>query len=193
MLLTDDPASYVIFDAIAGEARALAAEIGNGADMVSYYETQDSVLGSLIELLQRIRELLARRANGILGADGYDAIDAEIAQYYDEAGYTLLNAEFNQKKLFLPSASRSGLFDAEEYYRLDSVDGLLSFLIGERSRVGALRNALGFTLSGQATARLNSEAASSQGDTDIAKEVVALQRSHVLLLANILMLKRELR
>ena len=195
LLLTDDPASYAIFDSLAGQVRSLGATIRNSADMLSYYNLQDAVLGGIIDFVQRIRELLVQRSNGILGDDDRDIINGEIRQLYDQVTETLQEAEFNQKKLFLPSeaALSAGMFNENKYYELDSVDALLQFLIGERTTIGAQIETLGFTISGQGTESLNSASALSQGDTDFAKELTNLERSHILLLANILMLKRELR
>ncbi len=192
ILLTDDPASYAIYDSLAGQARSLRAEIRNGADMASYYDLEDAVLGGVVGLLQRIRELLVEGANGILGADDRSVIEVEIGQLYDQMGETLQDAEFNQKRLFFPSGLATSLFDAARYRELGSVDLLLTRLLGERTAIGALRSALGFTIAGQGTEGLNTESASSQGDTDIGTEVTNLQRRQILLNADILMLKREL-
>jgi flagellin-like hook-associated protein FlgL len=192
MLLADDPASYAIYDSMQAQVLSLGAEMGNGGDLLSYYRLEDAILGNLIDIEQRIRELLAQRAGGILDDSDKEAIDSEIGQLYDEVAYTLANAEFNQKKLFLPTdAGMSGLFASPKFYDQASVDRSLEDLIALRSGAGAKVEALGFTVSGQAIEGENETGALSQGDTDFAKELVELQRSHILALADILMLKRE--
>lgn len=194
ILLTDDPASYVVFDSLARQVRALEANIRNGGDMLSYYRVEDSVLTDLIDILQRVRELLVQRSDGIYGSDDQDVIDSEIEQLYDQAAETLRQAEFNQQKLFLPAGPEkdAGLFQGSKYRDLASVNGLLRFVIQERSALGAKTNALEFTRSGQETEDLNTQAALSQGDTDMSKEIVNLERQHILVLSHLLMLKQEL-
>ncbi len=192
MLLADDPASYAIYDSMQAQVLSLGAEMGNGDDLLSYYRLVDSILGNLVDIEQRIRELLAQRAGGILDDSDKEAIDSEIGQLYDEVAYTLANAEFNQKRLFLPTdAGMSGLFGSAKFYDQASVDRSLEDLIALRSGAGAKVEALGFAVSGQGIEAENETAALSQGDTDFARELAALQRSHILALADILMLKRS--
>ena len=195
ILLTDDPASYVIYDSLAGQVRSLGANIRNSGDMLSYYRLEDSVLGDLIDILQRVRELLVQRADGIYGPDDQEAINSEIEQLYDQATDVLRQAEFNQQKLFLATGPEkvAGMFQGPKYRELASVDGLLQFIVRERTAVGASANALEFLKSGQESESLNALSTLSQGDTDISGELVNLERRHILLLSNILMLKQELR
>jgi flagellin len=195
LLLSDDPASYAIYDSLAGQVRSLGANIRNSGDMLSYYRLEDSVFGDLVNILQRVRELLVQRADGIYGPDDQEAIDSEIEELYDQATEVLRQAEFNQQKLFLATGPEkaAGMFQGAKYHELASVDALLQFIIKERSTVGASTGALEFMQSGQETESQNTESTLSQGDTDISGELVNLERRHILLLSNILMLKQELR
>jgi flagellin len=192
LLLTDDPANSAVYDAIAGQVRNLASMIRNDSDMLSYYRLQDSVLGEVIDLMQRIRELLVQGSNGIYADDDREEIDSEIGQDYDQVAETLGDAEFNRQRLFTPSESGAiaGLFEHREFHALNSVDGALQSLLGERTSIGARAEALGFAVSGREGESLNAAAAQSQGDTDFAKELTNLERHQILMLADILMLKR---
>jgi hypothetical protein len=193
ILLADDPANYTIYRSLESQVRALGTEIGNGADMLSYYRLEDSVLGDVIDTAQSIRGLLAQRSNGALDASDRDSIDAEIGQLYDQVAETLRDAEFNQKKIFLDldRSASARLFEDEKRFDPESLGQWLSSLIDARSAVGARIEALEFTESGKEGEILNSESGYGRGDVDFAKELVGLERIDLLVLADVLMLRRE--
>ncbi len=192
ILLADDPANSAVYAELEGQVRAIRAEIGNEADMLSYYRFMDAILGNLTDIAQRIRELLVQRSNGLLDSAALDAIDGEIGELYDEMGQTLRDAEFNRVKVFadLVDPPRQAFFRDSKHYDLGAVGDMLDLLIGDRSAIGAKVEALGFTMSGRESESLNAESALSQGDTDFAKEIVELERSQLLVLADLLMLRR---
>lgn len=195
ILLADDPASYVVYQALEAQVRALRAEIGNQSDMLSFYRFQDAILGELTDIAQRIRELLVQRSSGVLDQDSRDIVDGEIGELYDQAFGTLRDAEFNRVKVFtgLNSLGGAGLFGDSKHYDLASVDAMLGFLISERGQIGAKVEALGFTVAGSEGESLNAESALSQGDTDFSKELAQLEKSDILVLADLLMLRRQAR
>jgi flagellin-like hook-associated protein FlgL len=190
-LLTDDPASRAIFDMMAAQVRALGMNIRNGADMLSFYQFQEAAISSQIDLLQRVRELLVARSNGILSDDDRESLDSEIAGLYEEILDGFKRAEFNGIKVFSAQDLKlsSQFLSQPRFYDLKSVDAALQALIHSRAQVGALSSAQKFTSSGQETQRLNAASAQSQGDTDVAKEVIKLQQSYILMMANTLMLR----
>ena len=194
ILLADDPASYAVYEALEAQVRALRAEIGNQSDMLSFYRFQDAILGELTDAVQRIRELLVQRSDGILDRDSRDAVDGEIGELYDQVFETLRDAEFNKVKVFASMAGLgAGFFEGPKRYDLASVDTMLDSLISERSVIGGEVEALEFTIAGSESESLNAESALSQGDTDFTKELTALERSDILVFADLLMLRRETR
>ncbi|MGA2142301.1 MAG: hypothetical protein ABSG94_07750 [Brevinematales bacterium] len=60
-LLIDDPANYAIYETLEKHIRAFEKDIGNKSDMVSYYNYQEAMMGSIIDVLQRIRGLVLER------------------------------------------------------------------------------------------------------------------------------------
>ena len=166
----DDPARYALYESLESQVRGFKALIGNNADMRSYYQVQYSVCSGLIDIMQRVRGLLLERSNGFLNADDQDVINSEISQLYDDVLSTLKDAEFNQKKLFLPSDQTAGFFHNATYYDFASVDALLRFLIRERGIAG-------------------SSAESKMGSVGIDKGLLGLQRNYLNFMGSVFMLE----
>jgi flagellin-like hook-associated protein FlgL len=190
-LLADDPANYAIYELLEKQIRALGATIRNQGDMLSYYRLEDSLLGSLSDIVQRIRELIVEESNGTLSPSDRGIVEGEADQLYDQILDTLDQAEFNQVKIFATLA-QSELVKAalkeDSHYQLGSVDALLEFLIRERSLVGAKSSGLEYSTSGEEIEKENATGSYSQGDTNIDAEVSSLQREELLMLVDLLML-----
>jgi len=184
-LFSDDPAHYAIYSRLEAQVRELRAMMGNGEDMLSFYRVEDSACGNLIDIVQQVRDLLVRRENGILGPDDIDIIDSEIAQLYDQVAYTLKNAEFNQRAVFLPSGKMSDLFKSDQYYSLDTVDKILNSLIAMRGTVGAEEEALSFTVSGQRNQELNGASVLGREDSTLQRQVAGLQKNYLSFMGDI--------
>ena len=194
ILLADDPANYAIYEKLESDLRGLEKTVGNQSDMISYYRLQEGILGNCIEILQRIRELILQKSNGILNDSDREIIDSEIGQDYDQIVYTLKEAEFNRKKIFSDLLGQEivvNLFKTPEHYRLDKVDLLLDYFISQRSLAGIRINNLNYEISGERIANENEQAVQSHGDTDIPGEMSVLKREHLLMLVNVLMLRQE--
>lgn len=191
-LLIDDPANEALYQAFEAQLRGLDRAAANNADMRSYYRFQDSVLGQVIGSLQRIRVLALRREDSTLGPDDIAIIDDEISQYYDDILATLQQADFNGNRPFADLASRpevAAWFSRKQYFRLDSIDRLLSAMIDERSRIGAADSGLAFAAAGDAIASENLAASQSLSDTNIAAASSALKRENLLFLVDLFLLK----
>ncbi|HUW41756.1 MAG TPA: hypothetical protein VMV90_12175 [Rectinemataceae bacterium] len=191
-LLTDDPANEAIYQALEAQVRGMGLELGNNADMRSYYRFQDAILAQVIGGMRRIRDLAVRRGDPTLGSDGLAIVDDEIDQYYQDILSTLGQADFNGLRPFAALASRPDIarwFSQKRYYRLDSIDRLMSAMIDERSRLGAADKGLAFASEGEAIGRENTTAEQSLSDTDVASESSALKREDLLFLADLFLLK----
>ena len=191
-LLPDDPVNYVIYEKLEKQIRGLGREIANGEDLINYYRFQDAVLGELLDVIQRIRELLIQRTGVIISEFERDIINGEIRFLYDHMAKVLERSEFNGIKIF-SQLTDSGILQSylenEDHYNLENVDILLNRLITERSWIGAKYQSLEFELRGKAVERENTARMQSLGDTDISKEAVRLQTSLLLVMIDILMFR----
>lgn len=192
-LLTDDPANYAIYEDLEKHIRAFEKDIGNQSDMVSYYNYQEAMMGSIIDILQRIRELVLERSGPLLSGSDRDIIDGEIGQDYDEIILELKQSEFNGKHIFeglFDDQAVVSIFRGQDHYSLDNVDRLIDYFIRERTYTGAMVNTINHEIAGE---RIESEnltrAQSAGGDTDVGNEMSALTLNHLKILINLLMLK----
>jgi flagellin len=101
LLWTDDPASQAIYEKVKSHIEYLSVNMRSQQDLVSYYQTREGYLELFVSSLQRIRELILMKSNGIYGPDDKEILDSEINHYYDGILKTISWAQFNTKPLFL--------------------------------------------------------------------------------------------
>lgn len=191
-LLPDNPANHAIYEKLEAHIRELEAIIRNNGDLISYYQTAEGYLSEITELLQNIRELLIKRGNAIYSPEDREYIDFEIHHYYDQIFFTLTNAEFNKKKLFMELLEDTIIkqrLTEQVYFRLDNVDMLFTFFISRRTVYGAVVRTLELRNQGMAVGSENmSEFQGSLWYIDMAAEVSRLKRHHLLFIVNLLLL-----
>jgi flagellin-like hook-associated protein FlgL len=194
-LLADDPANYAIYETLEKHIRAFRKDIENKSDMVSYYNCQEAMMGSILDILQRIRALVLEKSGPLLSGGDRDIIDREIGQDYDQIVLELKESEFNGKRIFeglFGDSTVAGLFRNQGHYSLDNVDGLIDYFIYQRTYAGAMVNRLHYEIAGERTADENMTESQSRGDTDIAAEMSGLTLNHLKMLVNLLMLGSKL-
>jgi flagellin-like hook-associated protein FlgL len=138
--------------------RGLAKQIDNGADLISLAQVEDAALGHLVDVEQRVRELLVQRASDLLTDSDRDILDGEIAQMEDEVADTLKQTEFNTIPIFGPLFDDPALVEnalAPERLTLEGVDALLEFLNRQRVVAGTRARTLGSGVSGDQIAQVN--------------------------------------
>ena len=192
MQLADDPSSYAIYERLESIIRALDKNIGNMEDMHNYYLYQDGVLGTIIDSMQRIRELALERLNGILADSDREIIDSEIDGLYSGIMDALKQSEINKIKVFgklLDDALIKKAMESAKHYELSSVDQLLDFFIKQRTYAGIKAKRLEYSISGEKINKENSVKARQKGDTDFALELSNLKLQNLKLLINLTMMK----
>jgi flagellin-like hook-associated protein FlgL len=191
-LLIDDPANYAIYEKLETNVRALGKEIENNNDVISYYGFGESILGNIIDALQRIRELLVEKTNTIFSKEDLDLFDSEIRMQYDQIIFVLDSAEFNKIRVFgdfFKDKTVRKIFERDPFYSIAVVDRMLDFITYERSYYGALVNQLEHRIKTEMQGRENYESTQSTIiDIDYGKELSRLAVNHILLIANILLL-----
>jgi flagellin-like hook-associated protein FlgL len=195
ILWTDDPASKAIYEKLKSHIDFLAVTINNQQDLISYYQVRDGYLGNISATLQRIRDLILMKSNAIYNSDDKQIIDSEIRNHY----YGILNAiswaEFNTKPLFnswINTEEIKGRFEEDQFYSIAGIDRIMEAVRSERSRQGALTNALKLRNKGQGIERENSTGFLSQGDTDFAYELSKLQQSEIMFFSDLFLLKKAI-
>ena len=103
----DDSAGMAISNTMRTQIRALDQSSRNAEDGQSIIETADGAMSEIHNILQRIRELSVKAANGTYSIDDRNATQAEIDQLMDEVDSIAETTEFNGKGLLDGSASRT--------------------------------------------------------------------------------------
>jgi len=193
-LLPDNPANYAIYEKLEAHIRGIGKSVANQADMYQYYRYEESVLSSITESLQHIRELSLRLSGGLLGDFEKGIVRNEMDQYYDQILYELKSARFNTIYLFKDLFNDPKImlrFKSQEFYQTQRIDKLLKYILKRRVTLGARMNGIKEQIKAQELEKENTAAFQSRGDTDYGSEIAEFRKNRLLMLINILMLKRH--
>ncbi|MEH7460564.1 flagellin [Bacillus thuringiensis] len=95
----DDAAGLAIATRMRARESGLAKATQNTQDGMSLIRTAESALGSISNILTRMRDLAVQSANGVNNTDNQTALDNEFKSLQDQIDYVSTNTEFNGKKL----------------------------------------------------------------------------------------------
>ncbi|MFC3749542.1 flagellar hook-associated protein FlgL [Paenibacillus sp. GCM10012306] len=95
----DDAAGLAISEKMRGQIRGLTQASRNTQDGISLIQTAEGALGSIGDILQRIRELAVQSANGTLTDEDRSFLQSEVAQLKDSIHTIGSTTEFNRIKL----------------------------------------------------------------------------------------------
>ena len=101
----DDAAALAISTGLISQIKGMAVATRNVADGISLAQTAESALGSVVNMLQRMRELAVQSANGTLTTANRAAIQLEYDTNINQINTVLGTTNFNGIKLFDGSAS----------------------------------------------------------------------------------------
>jgi len=105
----DDAAGLAIATKMNSNIRGVAVAVRNANDGISMAQTAESALGSVTNMLQRMRELAVQASNGTLTTQNRASMQLEVKQLASEIDNIGKTANFNGIKLFDGSASNISL------------------------------------------------------------------------------------
>ncbi len=187
----DDPSGLAVLEKMNSVINGLKQEEMNLQDYRNYLQYYDSVLAQNLGLLKRIRELVLRSSNGILGPDDRAINQSEIDQLLRQID---MNAEFTMfnKKKVIPQLSVKGLglekVDVVKnlYGSMKPVDDAMVRLLKMMSRAGAAENVYSMRIKGKVSYMVNlQQGASRIGDLDMAEEISSLMTNSAVYQSNI--------
>jgi len=100
----DDAAGLAISEGLKSDIRALDVTARNAADGISLVQTAEGALGSISEILIRLKELTVQASNGTLSAEQRLHLDDEFQALKDEVDRIGNATEFNGVQLLDGSA-----------------------------------------------------------------------------------------
>ncbi|NML43416.1 flagellin [Ramlibacter sp. G-1-2-2] len=95
----DDAAGLAIAERMNAQVRGLTVAARNANDGVSLSQTAEGSLGSIGDMVQRMRELAVQSSNATNTADDRAALQQEVGQLKDEIDRVAGSANFNGQKL----------------------------------------------------------------------------------------------
>ncbi len=96
----DNAAGYAISKKMALQIQGLKTASKNVLDGVSLIQTADGAMNQIHDMLQRMRELAVKAANGTNQLEDKEAIQKEIDQLTSEVNKMRETTEFNKNKIF---------------------------------------------------------------------------------------------
>lgn len=97
----DDAAGLAISEKMRAQIIGLDTAIKNASDGISLIQTAEGTMGTIHDILQRIRELSVQANNDTLTTQDRKLIAVEMSQLGDEIDTEIKTTEFNTKKLFI--------------------------------------------------------------------------------------------
>lgn len=104
----DDAAGLAISEKMRAQVRGLNQAERNANDGISLIQTTEGWLEETTQLLQRLRELSVKAANGTYAAEDRLQIQVEVSQIIDEVNRVASHAQFNGMNLLTGSFSAEG-------------------------------------------------------------------------------------
>ena len=105
----DDAAGLAIATKMNANIKGVAVAVRNANDGISMAQTAESSLGSVTNMLQRMRELAVQASNGTLTSANRSSMQLEVKQLASEIDNIGKTANFNGIKLFDGSATQISL------------------------------------------------------------------------------------
>lgn len=198
----DDAAGLAVAQRMESDARGLTVALRNASDGISFGQTADGALGTVSEILQRMRELAVQSLNGTISDTERGYVDKEFQALSTQVSALQTAAKLNNQAVFsgfsfqvgaTSSDTLSATFtsvtlaassvgtSANAATAISNIDGALSSVAANRAQIGGTMSALQFRMQQIETARENQYAARSRiMDADFAMETAMLSRAQIL-------------
>jgi len=205
----DDAAGLAISTRMTSQVRGMDVAMRNAGDGISMLQTAEGALGSVSDILQRMRELAVQADNGTNSTSDKTALKGEFDQLASEIEHIAQSTSFNGVKLLngttatvtlhisdaatdtmtigLDSIASASLFSGTMDISTDAqgaigiIDTALDTVSSQRADLGSSMNRLGFAIDNLSVTRNNLTAARSRiEDADMAEEMSRLTRDRIL-------------
>ena len=202
----DDAAGLGISDRMTAQVRGLNQAVRNVNDGVSLAQTAEGALGTITDMMQRMRELAVQAANGTNGTEDLASLDAEYQKLAGEITRIGTSTQFNGlfilagdagtfdfqaganendtislKTLAVSTYTTTGDLTAGAGAAITTMNDALKAVATDRGTYGAAQNTLVFAIQNLSNASENQAAARSRIlDADFATETANLSRAQVL-------------
>ncbi|MCP5149251.1 MAG: flagellinolysin [Ectothiorhodospiraceae bacterium] len=119
----DDAAGLAISERMTTQARALGVAMRNAGDGVSLVQTAEGSLSTMVENLQRIRELALQASNATVSVTDRQALQSEVDQLIQEIRRVSEETTFNGQQIFDTSGTGGLVNDSNKVAVIDGLRG----------------------------------------------------------------------
>lgn len=109
----DDAAGLAIVTSMNSAVRGMNMGVRNANDGISLAQTADGVLGEVVNMVQRVRELAVQSASAVYTTSDREAMQAEVSALSEQITNALADSTFNGKALFSTTAGTDVTFDIQ--------------------------------------------------------------------------------
>ncbi len=198
----DDAAGLAVASRMEADARGLTVAIRNASDGISFGQTADGALGTVGEILQRMRELAVQSLNGTISDTERGYLNQEFSQLQTQITDLQGAATLNNQSVFSSFSFQVGTTASQTLSAtftsvaaptgnvstsggassaLTAIDAAINSVSSNRATVGGVMGALQFRIQQLETSRENQYAARSRiMDADFATETANLTRAQIL-------------
>ncbi len=198
----DDAAGLAVAGRMEADARGLTVALRNASDGISFGQTADGALGTVSEILQRMRELAVQSLNGTISDNERGYLEKEYTQLNQQITDLQNAATLNNQSVFGSFSFQVGTTSAQTLSAtftsvtvgtasvstsaaaqsaLSTIDTALNDVAANRAEAGSVMGALQFRIQQIETARENQYAARSRiMDADFAQETANMTRAQIL-------------
>lgn len=203
---SDDASGLAIAKKILKESNGLDVGASNIRDGIGVANVKDGAMGTMVDSLQRIRELSIKASNGTYSDSDKQSIQNEVGQLLQDVQRTAVGTKFNEMNLLNGSmadmniasnADGSGLkigmenvtlkslgingFDVTKDFDLSKIDSAIEKISAARSNTGAVTNSMEHAYNSNRGTSQNLTASRSRiEDLDIPKAVTEKQKKKLL-------------
>ncbi|WP_088363963.1 flagellin [Bacillus cereus] len=215
----DDAAGLAISERMGAQVRGMDQAYRNAQDGASLIQTAEGAMGTISDILQRVRELAVQADNGTNSGSDKTSIQDEIGKLVDEIDHIAKTSSFNGISLLdgsnasitlhisdkaddtlgvsLVKADAATLLggtinvSTDAKAAITAVDTAIDTISKSRGALGATQNRLDFISDNLISAKNNTAASKSRiADADMASEMSSLTKSQVLQQTTMAMLAR---
>jgi flagellin len=202
----DDAAGLAIVNKMKMENNGLDVGASNIKDGIGVANIKDGAMGTMVDSLQRIRELSIQASNGLYGASDKKMIQGEIDQLLQDIERTAVGTKYNEMKLMdgsmadmhiASNADGTGMkigmenvtlqslgidgYDVTKNFNIEDIDAAIERINSARGKTGAVTNSLEHAYNSNTNTSLNLVGSRSRiEDLDIPKAVSEKQKNRLL-------------
>ncbi len=202
----DDAAGLAIVNKMKKESNGLDVGAANIKDGVGVANIKDGAMGTMVDSLQRIRELSVQASNGLYGESDREMIQNEVGQLLQDVERSAVGTKYNEMKLMdgsmadmhiAANADGTGMkigmenvtlqslgiegYDVTKNFNIEDIDAAIDKINSARSKTGAVTNSLEHAYNSNTNTSLNLVGSRSRiEDLDIPKAVSEKEKNRLL-------------